>query len=499
MNTQAPALIVMIPLLFAVLTPLIGFWRKELCYPWVLIAVIISFSSSLVTLGQVVLHGTIRYKLGGWAAPYGIEYLVDPLSAMMAVVVAGTALFTAFYSLRSLEFEMPGKVVYYYTLYLLQVAGLAGMVVTGDVFNLYVFLEITALTGYALLAAGQEKGLNYATFRYLILGTVGACFYLLGIGYLYMVTGSLNLIDLHALLPSLYGSKVVLVAFAFFMVGIAIKMGLFPMHFWLPDAYAKAPSVSSTLIGPLMTKVSVYIMLRIFFFLFEPSFTYGAISAKQILLWLGTAAIVYGAILALAQTDFKRMICFIIIMEIGYMAGGIGVGNTVAVRGVVLHILNDAIMTFGMFAVAGIIMYKTGSHNISDFRGLFRKTPITMAALVVVALSVIGVPPTCGFFSKWLLLSGAAANGNWVYVAALLFASLVSVVLFFRIFEAAYGFDRTSHHDTHDAAPVASVKISEAPMTMIVPTILVAVGIVVFGLYNQTIMKFIVDVAIPSL
>jgi len=495
MIEQSPVFIVVIPLIFACITPLIGWWKEELCYPWVIMALALSAFFSVITLNTVINTGVVHYYLGNWLPPWGIEYVIDYLNAPMPVLVSVIALLVAIYSRRSIEQEIPDKTVYFYTIFLLQVTGFLGIVITGDMFNLYVFLEIASLTGYALIAVGEE-GAPLASFRYVIMGTIGASFYLLGVGYLYMATGSLNMADLAQLLPGLYGSRVVLVAFAFFMVGIAIKMALFPLHVWLPDAYTKAPSVTSALLAPLMTKVSIYVMIRILFTVFSPDFSVLRTHAADIMVWTGIVAIFAGAVMALAQTDFKRMLCYIIVAEVGYMVGGVGLANSVAMKGAILHIINDAVMTLGVFAVAGIVCYRMKSHNISDFKALFKKMPFTMAAFVVAALSMIGVPPTCGFFSKWYLIQGAVIAGSWTFVVALLVSSLINVILFFRIFEIGYVFHEG--HEIQAHGDETSV-IEEAPLSMLVPTMTVAAGIILIGLYNQPILTSVIRFAVPNL
>ncbi len=495
MIDQAPILALAIPLMAAIITPIAGLLKEKACYPLTIAALLASTFFSAIILSRVINAGEIHYYLGGWKPPWGIECVIDHLNALMLMIVSAAALLTAIFSKKSVERELAGKEVYFYTLFLLQTAGFSGIVITGDMFNLYVFLEITSITGYALIAAGED-GAYVAAFRYVIMGTVGACFYLLGVGYLYMMTGSLNMGDMAKILPELYGSKTVLVAFAFLIVGIAIKMALFPLHGWLPDAYSKAPSASGALIAPLMTKISVYMMLRVVLYVFNPSFSIAMLSGTKILLWAGTAAIIAGAFKALSQTDYKRMLCYIIVAETGYMVGGIGLANKTALHGVVLHILNDAVMTLGLFFVAGIVTYHTKSHNISDFKALFKKMPYTMAGFVVAALSIIGVPPTCGFFSKWYLIRGALFENNWIFIAALLFSSLVNVVLFFRIFEIGYVFhgQGEDHHHGDGAA-----SISEAPPSMLIPLLAAAAGILLIGLFNRPIMENIIKLTVPGL
>ncbi|MBN2282697.1 MAG: monovalent cation/H+ antiporter subunit D family protein [Deltaproteobacteria bacterium] len=500
-SEQATILVVIIPLMSALITPLVGWVKRELCYPWAMFALFLSTVCSCIVLHTVITTGPVHYYLGSWLPPWGIEYVVDHLNAMMLVLVSGTAFLVSLYSLRSVELELPDRFVMFYTLFLLQVTGFLGIVITGDVFNLYVFLEIASLAGYALIAVGEE-GAPLASFRYIILGTIGACFYLLGVGYIYMVTGSLNMADLSEILPRLYGSRVVLVAFAFFMVGIALKMALFPLHVWLPDAYTKAPSVASALIAPLMTKIAIYVMFRIMFTIFRPYLSFELLPMPQIMLFMGIIAIFAGAIMALAQTDLKRMLCYIVIAEVGYMVGGVGLANSVALQGVVLHILNDVVMTLGLFCVAGIITYQMRRHDLASFKGVFVNMPLTMVAFLTVALSVIGVPPTCGFFSKWYLIQGAVMAGNYLFVFALLFSSLINVVLFFRIIEIGYysfESDDAGHGHVESHGNGGRMLFREAPLTMIIPTLIVAAIVLLVGFYNQSIIANLIQFAIPQL
>jgi len=236
MIAQTPILIVVIPLLAAFLCPLIGLWRKEGCYFWVVFSLSLHCLVSVNALSVVLESGTINYYVGNWSPPWGIEVVVDHLSAFVVVIISFMSLFAAIYAKRTVEQELPGKIVHFYSVFLLLVTGLSGIVVTGDVFNLYVFLEISALAGYALIAVGEDRA-PVASFRYVVMGTIGACFYLIGVGYLYIVTGSLNMGDLRTLLPELYGNSVVQTAFVFILIGFGIKIALFPLHTWQPDAY----------------------------------------------------------------------------------------------------------------------------------------------------------------------------------------------------------------------------------------------------------------------
>jgi multicomponent Na+:H+ antiporter subunit D len=373
------------------------------------------------------------------------------------------------------------------------VTGLLGIVVTGDAFNLYVLLEIAALTGYGLLAMGEDRA-PLAALNYLYMGTIGACFYLLGVGYLYIVTGSLNMVDIARILPSLYQSKAVLGAFMICMVGVWLKMAFFPLHAWLPNAYTYAPSAASSLIAPLVTKVMIYVMIRFILTVFTPEFAFNILAVSDSIVWLAVIAIVMGAILALAERNLKKMLAYIVIAEVGYMVGGAWLGNRAGMTGAILHIVNDALMTLCVFMVVGNIVYKAKGYAFDDLKGLVRKMPFTMGAFVIGALSIIGVPPTCGFFSKWYLISGAIQAGHYGFMVALLFSSLVSVVLFFRVIEICY-YEPFGDHHGHDHH---SEPMDEAPLTMLVPLLIVAAGLVLVGLYTGDIINHIIEFAIPK-
>jgi multicomponent Na+:H+ antiporter subunit D len=494
MTPQSPVLVVVIPLIFAFLTLPFGWWRRGLCYPITLVAVSLSFLASLHTLHTVITTGTIHYWLGNWEPPWGIEYVVDHLNAFVLVIVSFVSLVVAISSKKSVEQELPEKIVYFYCVFLLQITGLLGIVVTGDMFNLYVFLEIASLAGYALIAIGEDGAL-FASFNYLIFGTIGACFYLLGVGYLYVSTGSLNMADLFQILPDLYQSKVVLVAFAFFMVGVGLKMALFPLHVWLPDAYTYAPSAVSALLAPLMTKVGAYVMIRIMFTVFKPQFCIELIPATTILGWMAAGAILFGAVMALAQTDLKRMLAYILVSEVGYIALGVGLANRAGLTGAILHILNDSFMMLALFLVVGAIMYRSGKREIPQLRYLHRRMPFTMAAFVIAALSVIGIPPTCGFFSKWYLILGAIDASQWVFVAVLLVSSLLNVILFFRVIEHAYLEPDEEHAG---GGSELAITIEEAPLSMLMPILIATAGIMVFGVLSGKIISTIIQFAVPK-
>ncbi len=492
-----PILIIVVPLISAFLIILAGWFRKSLCYPFMLAALAASAFSSLAILQEVIQHGTLHYHLGNWDPPWGIEYVIDHLNAFVATVVSIISLLIGISSKKMAEQAFPMRLPYFYCLFLLQVTGLLGIVVTGDVFNLYVFLEIASLAGYALIAIGED-GAPFASFNYMIYGTVGACFYLLSVGYLYIATGSLNMADLSRLLPDLYSSKVVLMAFAFFVVGVAIKMALFPLHVWLPDAYTYAPSSVSALVAPLTTKVGAYVLIRIMYTVFKPVFSTELIPASAILSWVALFAILFGCILALGQRDLKRMLAYVLIAEVGYIALGVGLGNRNGLIGAILHIMNDALMMASLFLIVGAITYKGWSRQFDKFNGLHRKMPVTMAVFVISALSVIGIPPACGFFSKWYLVLGAIDAKQWLFAAVLLVSSLLNAIIFFRVIERVYFEPVADGHDILPADQKSQFTWDEAPLSILIPVVLLAAGILSVGLLSGSIISGVIQFAVPA-
>jgi multicomponent Na+:H+ antiporter subunit D len=496
MSHQFPAIIVVLPLVVSFFIFFSGWWIKRAGCPLAVGALACCVYLSFDILIAVIGKGPIVYWLGGWEPPWGIEYRIDHLNAIMLVLISVLSLVVAVHANKSVQRELPEKTALFWSLFLLLITGLLGICITADLFNLFVLLEVASLAGYALIAMG-EKSAMYAGFRYAIIGTMGASFYLLGVGYLYIATGSLNMADLSRLLPELIESKAILAGFAFILIGLAIKMALFPLHGWLPDAYTYAPSAVSAAVAPLMTKVMAYVIIRVMFTVFKAEFPITILQVNDLMVWFGTLAILFGAVMALSQSDFKRMLSYVIIAEIGYIVGGVGVANTTAMQGAIFHIVNDALMMACLFLVAGLVMYRTKGHRIADFKGIFRSMPFTALVFTVGALAVIGVPPTCGFFSKWYLLLGGIQAHQWGFVVALLVCTLINVALFFRVFDK--GLYVHSHEKVPDAAvPSHNPPAGEAPLSMLLPAIFLALAIVLIGIFNQYILTNVIHFAVPA-
>ncbi len=494
--------ILLFPLLGAVLCALSGGLSKKICYPVSIFSMLGSVWASVCTLIQAIespVH-EVSYILGGWSLDLyprgvGIEFRADLLGALIALVVTGVGLIVSLYSKVPVQRETPDKEPMYYALFLLQITGLAGIALTGDAFNLYVLIEVAALTGYGLIALGTNRAAA-ATFNYIILGTIGASLYLLGVGYLYLKTGTLNMVGIREVIESqaLYDSPSMQVAFVLVLLGILIKMAFFPFHAWLPNAYCHAPTTTSCLLAPLVTKVMIYVMIRMVLTVFGVEFSFESTWWTEVLPWLVVVAIVCAAVMALAQRDIKKMLAYLIVAEVGYMVGGVWIYNYYGLIGSIFHVISDACMTLCLFLGAGIILEKCKTTHFDGLRGLFAKMPLTMIGFFVGGFSIIGLPPTCGFFSKWYLITGGMVSERWEYMIALMFSTMVMVVLFFRLIERIHlAVDESGknlgkgHGDLGLNAD--QTRFDEAPLSMLIPLLLAASIVIIVGIYNQEIVN----------
>lgn len=489
MTAHLPVLIVVVPLAAALLVPLVAMLSTLLARVVSLLAVAISLVSAIGALARVLAEGNWHYYLGGWAPPWGIEYVIDPLSGMLAVLVAFFGVLAAFYAGPYLRDKSPTAQGSFYALFLLLNAGLLGMVATGDVFNLYVFLEISSLAGYALIAYGGNRA-TVAAFRYLIIGSVAASFYLLGIGYLYAVTGSLNMADLATLLPPLLDSRAVALAVGLIVIGMGTKMALFPLHIWLPDAYSFAPVPVAAFIPAVMAKVAAYVLYRVLYFVLGPV---GPVAlALDVVGWAAAIGILFGSLMAIAQRDLWRMLAYSSVAQMGYIALGFSLGNAAGIYGALLHVVNHAVMKGCLFMVAGGARWQSGIREVGQFVQASRRLPWSMAAFVVAALSMIGLPPTGGFFSKWYLIRGSVEAGAWSYVAILVLSSLLTAVYFFRVIENAYLKEAPGE--------IQAVKGRgwELPPAMLGPILVLGMAVLVLGIFSEGIVVHILQLAVPQ-
>ena len=454
-----PALVVALPLLLAPVAALVPVAGAA----WMLAVIGTggALLSALLLQGAVTGGESFSYYLGSWPPPWGIEFVVDAASAFTVLVMASLAFVVTLFARSALLAEIAeadaGKA---YAAWLLACGGLSGLVMTGDAFNLFVFLEISALSSVILIAlgAGRDRRALIAGYNYLIIGAVGATFYVVGVGFIYAVTGSLNMVDLAERIPAVPQTTVVAVGFGFMMAGILVKAAIFPVHIWLPAAYAFAPSAVSSLLAAIATKASLYVLARVVFDVFAgvPDLTSLALHYGLIPLALG--GIFIGTVLAIYENDIKKLLAFSSVAQIGYIALGFAVATTAGVAAGFVHIGNHALIKGGLFVAVGIYAVALGRRiNLDQMVGLGRRMPITTTAFLICGLSLIGLPLTAGFISK-LYLARALLQADMIAVLVLVMASsALSVAYLWKIVEVLW-------QKGQDSAPIREAPALYLPL-----------------------------------
>lgn len=466
-----PALQVVAPLIAAPLCVLLrrplAAWLLALAVSWAMVFV------AFALLLQVESQGTVSYLLGSWAAPWGIEYRVDPVNAPLLLLVSAIGAIVVTYSRVSVAAEIPRDQHYlFYAAFLLCLTGLLGITVTGDAFNVFVFLEISSLSSYILIAMGRDRRALTAAYQYLIMGTVGATFIVIGIGLMYLMTGTLNLADLARRLSHVEHSRPLLAALAFLTVGISLKLALFPLHLWLPNAYAYAPSMVTAFLAATATKVAVYLLLRFMFTVFGAALVFDIEHLSWVLLPFSVAAMFMASGAAIFQNDVKRMFAYSSVAQIGYITLGVGMASQSGLTAAMVHLFNHGVTKGGLFLLLGCVALSVKGVRLSDLDGLGRRMPFTAFGLVIGGLSLIGVPGTAGFVSKWYLILAALQAGWWWLAALILLSSLLAVVYVWRVVEAMY---------FREPPPGAAAQ-HEAPLAMLIPAWVLVAATVYLGL-----------------
>ncbi|MFO7724413.1 MAG: proton-conducting transporter membrane subunit [Oceanipulchritudo sp.] len=484
-----PIIVILTYCIAALLMPAAGLLHRKapsiLAFASGLAALVFSF----MTLWKTVREGAFNYAVGAWPPPVGIELLADPLSAFFLVVINLVSTIVLFHAHFSDGKESGERSISYYACVMLMLGGFSGIVGTADLFNLFVFLEMSALAGYALLGNGSGRAAHSA-FRYLILGTIGASFYLLGLGFIYVETGSLNMGDVSLILGDVGMQTTARIGFVFIIIGISLKMALLPLHQWLPDAYTDAPAMSTALIAPIGAKVAVYVLIRLMYDVFPVAPGDWAFPLHTILAIAGAAGIIWGSVMAIPQTNMKRMLAYSSVAQIGYIALGIGLATPFGYIGAVLHVFNHAIMKACLFLFSARLE-KTGQGIRIDklTPATRRRLSVSTACFVLAAISMIGLPPTAGFFSKWYLILGSLESGNGFYVVVILASSLLNAVYFFRIIERIY-FGNT---DTDALEPVR-VRLTRRNLALVT----LALSLLLAGLFNVWIVKSLIAPMVPA-
>lgn len=473
LESHLPVLQVVVPMLLA---PLVVLLRPR-GTAWAASTAIslMAFVIACYLVAGVLSGEEYRYALGAWPAPYGIALRVDAFSALLLLLVTGASSIALLAAKTSIDQGIEShRQPLFFSAWLLVLAGLAGILVAADAFNIFVFMEISSLASYVLVAGGTDRRALPAVFKYLIMGTIGATFYLIGVGLIYMMTGTLNLEDMELRIHQVADQRPILVAAGFITVGLALKAAVFPLHVWLPNAYTYAPHAVSVFLAACATKVSIYVLLRFDFVVFQQNLSGHDLQFTAFLMPLAVLAILVGSAVAIFETNIKRLLAYSSVAQIGYILLGASLVSLSGLTASLLHMFNHALAKGALFLAVMGLATRLARLDLAHLAGAARQMPWTMSALVIAGLSLIGVPGTAGFISKWYLVTAALQEGalGIGLVAVIVAGSLMAVVYIWRIVEAAW-FEQPLEDN---------IELSEAPPLMLGVIWLTALANVYFGL-----------------
>ncbi len=435
-------------------------WRKA-GVPLALLTSICLVIFSVSVIGQ-----TSIYRMGNWPPPWGIVLVLDGLSILLLLTISVISFFAILFSIRYMDrYTAKPK---FYALFMLLVTGMNGVVLSGDFFNLFVFLEIASIASYALVAFGCEEEELEASFKYLILSGVASTFILLGIGILYSLTGTLNMADVARTIGNMPANNAVLFAISMFLMGFGLKAALVPFHPWLPDAHPAAPApISAMLSGVLIKALGVYVLIRLIFNVFGLS-----PFISSVLMVLGGLSMVVGGLLAIGQDDLKRLLAYSSISQIGYVVVGLALGTPLGIMGGLFHMINHATFKSLLFLSSGAIEYSTDTRKLSKMGGLSNRLPVTTTTAAVGFLSISGIPPLNGFWSKLIIIIALVQAGHYIFASVAVLVSFLTILYFMRV----------QHHLFFGDLPAKLAKIREVPYLMRVPLVLLAIMCLAMGL-----------------
>ncbi|MFU8867676.1 proton-conducting transporter membrane subunit [Natronococcus sp.] len=434
-------LLVAVPILMAAVPVALGLWFDRTGWSITALTTVGLFAATAYLANAVSETGREVHVLGGWdeLQGIGIELVADPFSTLIVLLVTVTAA-----SLLAYTRVGGPRGNTFYAGYLLLVGGLIGLSLTGDVFNMFVFLEIVGLGTYAMISSGDGPESAVAALKYLILGTVGASLYLIGVGFLFMATGALNMEVLGTeAIPAIVeegGSDLTLLraGFAFIFVGFAIKVAQWPLHTWQPDAYQHAPDGVTPLIAALVSTVSAYALGRLMFTVFGIEFLATTPYAQEVVVAVGAVSVVAGSTLAVIQQDVKRMFAYSSVSQFGLVVAAYGALTETALVGAIIHLIGHGVMKAGLFVAAGVIALGYGARTVDEYAGLADNRPFAAGSTAILLIALIGIPPSAGFIGKWYIAVGAVEAELWPIAGVIFLSTMLTLAYAARLLEKMY-------------------------------------------------------------
>ena len=470
----SPVLLIAVPLGLAFAVPLLRLISRRI--PKYIPPVAMLFNLVLsVSLMSSTLKGATVVSIGGWDPPFCINLVVDSLSILFSVLIALVGFLVSIYALDYIEMGATENTEKYHMLYLLLLVGATGVVLTGDIFNLFVFFEILCISSYALVAYLGDKAGVESGIKYLIQGAIGSSLILIAIGILYGMFGSLNIADIASNINSI-GSIALFIPLALLVTGFGIEGALFPLNGWLPDAHSSAPSSVSAILSGIAIGVGIYAVARVIFTLF------GVSSIFPFLAILGVLTLLVGEASAFKQNNLKRMLAYSSIGQIGLIVFGLGIATYHGISGGLFQVVSHALGKSLLFMAAGYMIYRTGSMDISALKGIGERMPLTSIAFTIGAFSLVGLPPFVGFASKFLIIQSALLKQDvlfFVLAVLVLLATVIEVAYFLRVCQIIHFKEGNNQ------------KKEDAPLVALIPMFILVSLIIIIGIYPNLVFDFL--------
>ena len=469
------------PLAFPFLTAVLTFlFRSSESGRWVSLAGnVILLAAALLLLAQVYKEGILVAQMGSWDAPFGITIIADYLSAAMVLITAITATAVSIYAIADIDSHKEN--LGYHALFNVLIGGVIGAFLTGDLFNLYVWFEVMLISSFGLLILGGSKEQIDGGVKYVTLNLVSTILFLTGIGLLYGITGTLNLADLAVTIPTLKNQGLVSVIAVLFMIAFGVKAALFPLFFWLPASYHTPAFSVSAIFAGLLTKVGVYALIRMFTLIFIEDLVF----THTILLWVAALTMITGVLGAAAQNDFRKILSFHIVSQIGYMIMGLALMTPLAITGAVFYLVHHIIVKANLFLVAGVTRLLTGFTDLGKIGGLYKSAPLLALFFLIPAFSLAGFPPLSGFWAKYILIAAALEINGWFIAAVALLVGLLTIYSMTKIWAEAFW-------KPHSAG--LSPKLSQIDRTnqflLLAPIVSLACLTLIIGVIPQPFISF---------
>jgi multicomponent Na+:H+ antiporter subunit D len=433
-----PILIIIFPLSIAFIILLF----KKHTITLSIVSIVFSLASLLKFFPFILNGDVILYHLGGWQGTLGINLVIDGLSFFFAFIALAIGIMVILYSIPEKRHNHT-----YYFLLLLLLSSMVGTIFTADIFNMYILYDLVAIATYLLIAYYQQGVALKASFNYLLMSAVGLSLFLLGVGSLYAMSSTLHIASISEQLPAIFADdpQIIIMSLVLVITSMGIKMAMVPLHGWLPDAHSLAPSPVSAILSGVVVKVGLYCLIRLIFSLFSAEKILVSIGSHYILMGFGAISLLFGAMMALTQTDLKRMLAYSTINQVGLILIGLGINIDSGFEGALFHVLNHALLKSALFFCAGIVILQTGKRKIHDLAGYGEKNPLVAFCFVVLSLGVIGIPPMNGFVSKFLICLAAIEAKHSILALVIIFASLITAAYYFRVIQVFYSEPIQSH------------------------------------------------------